>query len=227
VPKPLRYLKQLRGELLALGDDAMLAEELDGFIAGLLVCPELIKPAEWLSAVWGYEEGDEPVFDNLEHANRVLDLVGEYYNHVARTLFERPERYEPLFLIDDRDNEVVWELWIAGFEQAVKLRPDAWQKLLTADPETAQALSGLLTLADVNRHDPRFTHEELDVLSAAAPEQIGPWVVALNEWRLANYAPQIVETPQSLFANPASKIGRNDPCPCGSGKKYKKCCGLN
>ena len=25
----------------------------------------------------------------------------------------------------------------------------------------------------------------------------------------------------------AQKIGRNDPCPCGSGKKYKKCCGLN
>jgi len=24
-----------------------------------------------------------------------------------------------------------------------------------------------------------------------------------------------------------SKIGRNDPCPCGSGKKYKKCCGAN
>ena len=23
------------------------------------------------------------------------------------------------------------------------------------------------------------------------------------------------------------KIGRNDPCPCGSGKKYKKCCGMN
>jgi preprotein translocase subunit SecA len=24
----------------------------------------------------------------------------------------------------------------------------------------------------------------------------------------------------------APKVGRNDPCPCGSGKKYKKCCGL-
>ena len=24
-----------------------------------------------------------------------------------------------------------------------------------------------------------------------------------------------------------TKIGRNDPCPCGSGKKYKKCCGKN
>jgi uncharacterized protein YecA (UPF0149 family) len=24
-----------------------------------------------------------------------------------------------------------------------------------------------------------------------------------------------------------TKVGRNDPCPCGSGKKYKKCCGMN
>lgn len=23
----------------------------------------------------------------------------------------------------------------------------------------------------------------------------------------------------------AAKVGRNDPCPCGSGKKFKKCCG--
>ena len=26
---------------------------------------------------------------------------------------------------------------------------------------------------------------------------------------------------------PAPTVGRNDPCPCGSGKKYKKCCGRN
>jgi len=42
---------------------------------------------------------------------------------------------------------------------------------------------------------------------------------------------------QDLFAKPSQKIetyrrekpkvGRNDPCPCGSGKKYKKCCGAN
>ena len=25
----------------------------------------------------------------------------------------------------------------------------------------------------------------------------------------------------------SKKVGRNDPCPCGSGKKYKKCCGVN
>jgi len=26
-------------------------------------------------------------------------------------------------------------------------------------------------------------------------------------------------------ATMGNKVGRNDPCPCGSGKKYKKCCG--
>ena len=32
---------------------------------------------------------------------------------------------------------------------------------------------------------------------------------------------------QTLISNniEGTKVGRNDPCPCGSGKKYKKCCG--
>src|SRR3984957_11028773 len=184
MPKPPRYLKQLEHELLALGDDAMLLEELDGFIAGLLVCPELIKPSEWLPVVWGSEGEDDPAFDSLDHLNRVLGLVMEHYNDVARTLIERPDRYGPRFAVDKRHNEILWEIWVAGFEKAVKLRPPAWQKLLTADHETAQAMSGLLTLADVDRRDSRFTSEQLDGLTAAAPHQIGPWVVTLNEWRL-------------------------------------------
>ena len=31
--------------------------------------------------------------------------------------------------------------------------------------------------------------------------------------------------PQAPYVRKEAKIGRNDPCPCGSGKKYKKCCG--
>lgn len=33
--------------------------------------------------------------------------------------------------------------------------------------------------------------------------------------------------PQTPIKREAPKVGRNDPCPCGSGKKYKKCCGAN
>ena len=31
---------------------------------------------------------------------------------------------------------------------------------------------------------------------------------------------------QPVRKSAADKVGRNDPCPCGSGKKYKKCCGF-
>ena len=32
---------------------------------------------------------------------------------------------------------------------------------------------------------------------------------------------------QEPVRNPLKEVGRNDPCPCGSGNKYKKCCGRN
>ncbi len=36
------------------------------------------------------------------------------------------------------------------------------------------------------------------------------------------------ETPQTEpIRHEGPKVGRNDPCPCGSGKKYKRCCGAN
>ena len=32
------------------------------------------------------------------------------------------------------------------------------------------------------------------------------------------------DVPVEPIRNRGEKVGRNDPCPCGSGKKYKKCC---
>ena len=59
-------LKQLDDRLAALPDscDAMMLSELDGYLAGVLVCPEMILPSEWLPGVWGGDEEDvAPVFD--------------------------------------------------------------------------------------------------------------------------------------------------------------------
>ena len=35
----------------------------------------------------------------------------------------------------------------------------------------------------------------------------------------------VAEAPARKPVRAAPRVGRNDPCPCGSGKKYKKCCG--
>jgi uncharacterized protein len=229
MPGPSRRLRQLDNELLALGEETMLFEELDGFIAGLLVCPDLIKPSEWLPIVWGQDSDDpQPTFDNLDHANRVLGLIMEHYNAVARALMERPDHYSPLFAVDERNGDILWELWIEGFEKAVKLRPAAWQQLLNTDADTATAMRGMLTLADIARGDQRVPRKDSDALTATAPDSIARWMITLHARRIANHHPMQGAdlTPRPSFAT-TKKLGRNDPCPCGSGRKYKKCCGLH
>ncbi|TFH47672.1 MAG: preprotein translocase subunit SecA, partial [Methanothrix sp.] len=42
----------------------------------------------------------------------------------------------------------------------------------------------------------------------------------------ASYAGQLPDMKVETYKREEPKVGRNDPCPCGSGKKYKKCCGL-
>ena len=57
------------------------------------------------------------------------------------------------------------------------------------------------------------------------------WLYELPQWD-AIFTPEkrkelYLEQKKSGTVVKAKKIGRNDPCPCGSGKKYKKCCGKN
>jgi len=147
---------------------------------------------------------------------------------LARTLMERPDLYSPLFAVDKRNGDVLWELWIEGFEKVVKLRPAAWQRLLRSDAETATAMRGMLTLVDVASSAHPMPKNDSDAVTAVAPDNIARYIVTLNAWRIANSHPMQSAglRPQPPFAS-GRKIGRNDPCPCGSGKKYKKCCGLN
>ena len=69
-------------------------------------------------------------------------------------------------------------------------------------------------------------HEKLflNMLRAKAP-----WLYTLKEWdgilteEKRHEITKAFHSENTYFAG--EKIGRNDPCPCGSGKKYKKCCG--
>lgn len=219
-------LEQLDSELRALGEGAMLLEELDGFLTGLLVCPELILPSEWMPMVLNRIGTDESAFNDIDHADRVLGLIREHYNSIAIVLLENAGGYRPLLPFDSHENRIVWELWISGFECAVSLRPESWQKLLGAAPETAAALRGLFTLADAGCSDQILPEPEYVALDATAPGDIARWVITLNAWRLANDQPGRSFDSRKRPAG-SKKIGRNDRCPCGSGRKYKKCCGLN
>ena len=221
MPSIPRRLKQLEKELAGLPDDSepMLISELDGFLAGIVVCPDLIMPSEWLPIVWG--RGDAPVFESTTHAEKLIGLVMQHYNATATDL--NRGRFAPLFDVDKRHNEVLWELWIDGFERAMRLRPQSWVKIADGDEEARTALAGLITLAEISRDDSSLAEAEIHDLTEEAPDLIPRWVERLNASRISQHLAGQSGMPTRSFG----KVGRNDPCPCGSGKKYKKCCGLN
>jgi uncharacterized protein len=201
----------------AVGDDAMLLSELDGFLAGLIVCPDMITPSEWLPVVWGEES---PVFETERQAQAVIKLIMGHYNDIARQLDQ--DRYSPIYDIFDDDDKMAWELWVDGFWQAVLLHPEGWLDIDTTDDEDVQtamfSLSRLHEIAATPPGDlkPMEMDEQLEEL---APGLIPYAVSILHRARCLQTAQATTSARQKH-----PKVGRNDPCPCGSGKKFKRCC---
>ncbi len=62
------------------------------------------------------------------------------------------------------------------------------------------------------------------VFSSVSQELLHPEVAKFEGPPPQRMADETGAPPQSSQSS-HPKVGRNDPCPCGSGKKYKKCCG--
>ena len=67
-------------------------------------------------------------------------------------------------------------------------------------------------------------HEDLDTFLAAKQAELTQNATAPPQYSSPNEA---VMQEKQRPVRVAEKVGRNDPCPCGSGKKYKRCCGLH
>lgn len=222
-PPRLRKLDRL---LLDLPDDGgpMLVSELDGYLTGLLICPDLVVPSQWLPQVWSRDEGEDsqPVFEDMGHVQATIGAVMEHYNAIAKGLAAAKPTYTPVLDEDPRADEILWELWADGFGRAVDLKLSSWAAIdASGDEEARVALAGLLQLVAIARNEHTAPGDDIHAFDDTAPDLIPRWVLALNAWRIANATS--VPAPAPSFG----KVGRNDPCPCGSGKKYKKCCGLN
>jgi uncharacterized protein len=218
---------ELELALLDLDEGAMVLEELDGFIAGLLVCPELIPPGEWFARAMGLSKSQPSPFTGLDHANDVLGLVMDYYNDVATTLERHPERYRPRFPVDEHSGDVIWELWMEGFGAAADLRYQAWGQLIDVGGPPARAGVALALLTDIISGESYMDEEEAGRLRGNAQETIRTSILVLHAHRLATQKPVADFADQPNPFASSRKVGRNEPCLCGSGKKYKRCCGRN
>ncbi|MGG5890810.1 UPF0149 family protein [Falsiroseomonas sp. HC035] len=193
-------------------EDAMELSELDGFLAGIAVGPQIIMPSEWLHFVWGDEP---PVFEDAAEAEAMLGAIMARYNEIIHGLQDEEGILEPLFLTNET-GEVIADLWAEGFLEAVGLRPTAWDPLFSHRDAGSLMMPILLLARGTDEFDLDVDEDRLDELLAEVPNMIAPCVVAIDRfWK----------TKRSRGRVP--KIGRNAPCPCGSGRKYKLCCGRN
>ena len=170
-------------EVLEGGDDeAMLLTELDGFLCAIAVSPTPIAKSEFWPFDWAADErgGLKPAYQDLEA------LVDARLAEIERELAEG--EYGPLYEVDDESDEIIWQAWISGFQQAMLLRFDAWDALLRdtgedARGEAAMGLATALMLSDPDNHpDDTASDEdwaEYDATAEAMPEIIAQTAVLL------------------------------------------------
>jgi uncharacterized protein len=165
-------------------EDGMGLSDLDGFLAGIVVGPELIMPSEWLPVIWG---DAEPTFESIEEARSVLGAIMGRYNEIIRLLVTSPDDFDPVFWEGPHGQVIVTD-WAAGFLDAVGLRPRAWEPLLRHGEAGVLMVPLLVLGADDPDHPPfggrPLPRDEIERLHAQGAEIIPGCVVSIHAfWR--------------------------------------------
>ncbi|MCK9200527.1 MAG: UPF0149 family protein [Gallionella sp.] len=225
-------IKELDSFLLSnlTSDETMMLDTLDGYLTALVIGPVSLKPSLWLPAVWGPKVSDEPAFETMEQAQHILDLILRHMKGIMDSLRRDPDAHEPVFdtlVYEGNPREYAdGEMWAHGFMTGIALSKKAWQPFFD-EPDGEEVLRPIYLLGS-----DEVTPEEL--LLTETPEQreeIGKQIPAsvariYRYWQPFRQA-EVERMASATIQRAQPKVGRNDPCPCGSGKKFKKCCGAH
>lgn len=198
----------------------MLLSELDGFLTAIVLGAATIAPGEWMQSVWGTDGGDVAPFEDPADVRWFADAVLARRDEIARDLARG--KPQPIFDVDERNGELLWESWVAGFEEAMALRPDDWAAIAAAEgTEGSAAVSRMSLLISIAHDESGLDGIAINAAHDRAPADIIDCVRCLYAARAAAGDMATAATPTARVV----KIGRNDPCACGSGRKSKRCCG--
>jgi uncharacterized protein len=201
-------------------------EMLDGFLSAREVGPVVLSD-DWTPRVWG---PNPPRWDSATEAAEVEALLRGLEETVRRRVRQGEEDLpgvlQPLVGLpedpdaDHPDNLDIGREWAEGFFLAVEDHGEAWDAWLEAEDWIEEIFLMLEEVATgqvaVEPGEAPETLAYTDRLDTVA--SLPGMLADLHAHRIESLTPREpvrrVETP-----------GRNDPCPCGSGKKYKACCG--
>lgn len=200
----------------ATGDESMDISMLDGFLTALAVGPNTLPPSRWMPLVWG---GDM-IWKSQQQAERMMSLVFRHANDILFYLRENPETFEPLLYEREHEGKLipVIDEWCAGFVRGMALDEASWRPLIEAD-EGDEMLYPILLFGTESGWNELRDSPELAARNEEFAELLGDCVMAIQAWWLPT------RKEGSTVRRDQGLVGRNELCPCGSGKKFKKCCG--
>jgi uncharacterized protein len=188
---------------------------LDGFFTAIVSSPVMIPPSQWLPALWG---DFEPEWENLEGFEAIFPLLTRHMNVIAGMLKDMPEEFEPFFqerTVEGRTYTIVDE-WCEGYVRGIGLIPELWAE---GGEQMDVYLIPIHAFTETGGwHGHEVTEQEAVNLQQAIPQCVREihayWLARREEF----------EPGKTPVRRSETHVGRNDPCPCGSGKKYKQCC---
>ena len=197
---------------------AMSLDKLQGFLCAVVSAPDAIPPSHWMPEVFK----GEPEHEAMERIQEFMALVMRFYNGVAITLGEnRPVEF---ILKPSPDGELGldYQTWCEGYILGWGLSAEEW---LSPGNEPLKKLTFPILLLsgafkeEAERRGRKYLPDDEYAKLQQECADTFPKVVAgiYRYWHSRTKpAPTKRETP---------KVGRNEVCPCGSGQKFKLCCG--
>ena len=204
--------------------DAMLLDELQGFLCGISSGPDLVMPSEWLPVVLG----EEPIYESEDQAEEVLDLLMRFYDQIVVDLTNGHMPALILYPIEEGSDHYDYAPWADGYLLGSDMGPTQWLEAAgEQSEELAQLLEAFFLLngslkADFSESGEQWLNEAAEARALEAAEQEVPrLVLAIHEfWKARTSArPHYAQDTDTDIGE------REETCPCGSGRKFKQCCG--
>ncbi|WP_028998441.1 UPF0149 family protein [Azohydromonas australica] len=218
-PLAEQELDQLHDALHA-GCAAMKLEAMDGYFTALICSPEFVSPNEAVQQVLG----GKFAFDGDEQAGQIIGLMMRHSNWIVAELqrtLAGPDVYL-LVLLEDEAGVVHGNDWAHGFMRGVQARPGSWNELIASDKEGGCLLPMMML---VHEHDPDPGMRPPPIDADRRQEVIATMIAGATRcYRYYEPARRAGAVGHAPLRRQAPKVGRNEPCPCGSGRKYKHCC---
>ena len=207
--------------------------ELQGFLFTIVSAPELVPPSDWLPIIFGNEKA---AYASLDQANEILGAIMALYNATNAAVLDPPTLLPADCPLDEDvlanfADDAPMAQWSRGFLRGHQWLEELWEETvpeeLVEDLEaTFMALSFFSSREFAEGVHAETTGDQSFEAMADAIHRMVPTAVAqyahLGRSIATVLAERDTEGPEPA---PDPKVGRNDPCPCGSGRKYKKCCG--